>query len=197
MEDNNYNIRRANQIKQFSRIKLGIQQFIHNPFLNLLWLFVIFITVIIIVVKNKLIEFISIPQLIESIFNIALSIFAFLIPILMIFAILEKVGEHTARRYENKLMVAFSAKDLRNGCPILISKKKIRGTDVTVCEFYSNIPYAVWIDKKEAIADAMNVHFVEEIQYGGKNNNNGKIIAIKTAKGRKAIDRGTLYDDEF
>ena len=198
MEDNNYNIRRANQIKQFSRIKLGFQQFLHNPFFfGLLLLFVIFVTAIIIVVKNKFIEIISIPQLIEPIINIALNVFSFLLPILMIFAILEKVGEHTTRRYENKLMVAFSTKDLRNGCPILISKKKIRGTDVTVCEFYSNIPYAVWVEKKEAIADAMNIHFVEEIAYGGKNNNNGKIIVVKIAKGRKAIDRGTLYDDEF
>lgn len=94
-------------------------------------------------------------------------------------------------------MVAFSAKDLRNGCPILINKRKIRATDVTVREFYSNIPYDVWIEKKEAIADAMNVHFIEEIQYGGKSNNNGKIIVIKTAKGRKPTNRGILYDEEF
>ncbi len=197
MEDNNYNIRRANQIKQFSRIKLGFQQFIHKPFYNLIWLFVCLFTAIIIVVKNKFIVFISVPPLIEPVLNIVLNIFVFLIAVLMIFAIFEKVGEHTARRDENKLMVAFSAKDLRNGCPILISKKKIRGTDVTVCEFYSNIPYAVWIEKKEAIADAMNVHFVEKIAYGGKNNNNGKIIVIKTAKGRKPIDRGILYDEQF
>lgn len=197
MENNQYLLNSQNRKKQWLRIKLGFQQFIYKPFLNVLWLFVIFVTAIIIVVKNEFIEIISIPQLIEPIFDIVMNVFAFLIPILMVFAILEKVGEHTARRYENKLMVAFSAKDLRNGCPLLISKRKIRGADVTVCEFYSNIPYAVWIDKKEAIADAMNIHFVEEIQYGGKNNNNGKIIAIKTAKGRKPINRGTLYDEQF
>ncbi len=198
MEDNNYNIKRTNQIKQFSRIKLGFQQFIHNkPFLNLLWLFVIFVTAIIIVVKNKFIEIINITQLIEPIFDIVMNVFAFLIPILMVFAILEKVGECTARRYEAEIRVAFSDNNLKNGFPILVSKKKIKGTDVTVCEFYSNIPYAVWVEKKEAIADAMNIHFVEEIAYGGKNNNNGKIIVVKIAKGRKAIDRGTLYDDEF
>lgn len=121
----------------------------------------------------------------------------FLIPALLILALLERIGELTARRDEAKLMVAFSANDLRNGCPILISKKKAKGTDVTVREFYSNIPYDVWIEKKEAVADAMNVHFVEEIQYGGKNNNNGKRIVIKTAKGRKPADRGVLYDEEF
>lgn len=198
MENNNYyNIRRKNQIKQLMRLKLGFNQLIHKPILNLLWLLVCFVTAIIIVQKNELTEIINIPQIIEPVFNIALNVFVFLAPIIMTFAILEYIGELTARRDENKLMVAFSAKDLRNGCPILISKKKVKGTDVTVREFYSNIPYEIWIEKKEAIADAMNVHFVEEIQYGGKGNNNGKIIVIKTAKGRKPTDRGILYDEEF
>ncbi len=196
-ENNTYNIRRKNQIKQLMRLKLGFNQLIHKPILNLLWLLVCPATVITIILKNKIIEVITIPQIIEPVFNIALNIFVFLIPIIMIFAILEYIGELTARKDENKLMVAFSAKDLRNGCPILINKRKIRATDVTVREFYSNIPYDVWIEKKEAIADAMNVHFIEEIQYGGKSNNNGKIIVIKTAKGRKPTNRGILYDEEF
>lgn len=197
MENNTYNIRRKNQIKQLMRLKLGFNQLIHKPILNLLWLLVCFVTAIIIVLKNELTEIINIPPLIEPVFNIVLNVFVFLAPIIMTFAILEYIGELTARRDENKLMVAFSAKDLRNGCPILISKKKVKGTDVTVREFYSNIPHEIWIEKKEAVADAMNVHFVEEIQYGGKGNNNGKIIVIKTSKGRKPTDRGILYDEEF
>lgn len=179
------------------RLKLGFSQLIYRPILNLLWLFAGLSTAIIIVLKNELVEIANIPQLIEPAFNIALNIFVILLPIIMIFAVLESIGELTARKDENKLMVAFSAKDLRNGCPILISKKKIKGTDVIVREFYSNISYEIWIEKKEAVADAMNVHFVEEIQYGGKNNNNGKRIVIKTAKGRKPTDRGILYDEKF
>lgn len=197
MKNNTYNIRRKNQIKQLLRLRLSFQQLIEKPILNLLWLFVGLFTAIIVILKNQTIEFITIPQIIEPIFNIALNVFIVLMPILLILAILECIGELTARKDENKLMVAFSAKDLRNGCPILISKRKIRGTDVTVREFYSNIPYDIWIEKKGAIADALNANFVEEIQYGGKGNNNGKIVVIKTAKGRKPIDRGVLYDDEF
>lgn len=197
MDDNTYNIRRKNQIKQILRLKLGFSQLIHKPILNLLWLFAGLLTAVIIVLKNELVEMANIPQLIEPAFNIALNIFVIVLPIIMIFAVLESIGELTARKDENKLMVAFSAKDLRNGCPILISKKKVKGTDVIVREFYSNIPYEIWIEKKEAVADTMNVHFVEEIQYGGKNNNNGKRIVIKTAKGRKPKDRGILYDEKF
>lgn len=197
MENNNYQIRRKAQIKQVLRLRLGFLQFIHKPVLNLLWLFVGVFIAIIVILKNKIVEVIAIPQIIEPIFNIALNVFIVLMPILLILAILEYIGECTARRDEIKLMEALSANDLRNGCPVLVNKRKIRDTDVTVREFYSNIPYDIWIEKKEAIADAMNVHFVEKIQYGGKGNNNGKIIVIKTAKGRKPIDRGVLYDDKL
>lgn len=197
MDNNTYHIRRKNRIKQLLRLRLSFQQLIEKPILNLLWLFVGFFTAIIVVLKNKIIELITIPKLIEPIFNIALNVFVFLAPIIMIFAILEYIGELTARKDENKLMVAFSAKDLRNGCPILISKNRVRKNDVVIRAYYSNIPLSVWIDNKNAIADAMNVHFIEEIQYGGKGNNNGKIIVIKTSKGRKPTDRGILYDEEF
>ena len=197
MENNHYFITQKNRRKQLLRIRLGFFQFVHKPVLNLLWLFVVAFTGVITILKNEIVEITNIPPIIKPIFNITINLFVFLIPALLILALLERIGELTARRDEAKLMVAFSAKDLRNGCPILISKKKAKGTDVTVREFYSNIPYDVWIEKKEAVADAMNMHFVEEIQYGGKNNNNGKRIVIKTAKGRKPADRGVLYDEEF
>lgn len=197
MENNHYFITQKNRRKQLLRIRLGFFQFVHKPVLNLLWLFVVTFTVVITILKNEIVEITNIPPIIKPIFNITINLFVFLIPALLILALLERIGELKARRDEAKLMIAFSAKDLRNGCPILISKRKAKGTDVTVREFYSNIPYYVWIEKKEAVADAMNVHFVGEIQYGAKNNNNGKRIVIKTAKGRKPTDRGVLYDEEF
>lgn len=197
MENTNYQIRRKAQIKQLLRIRLGFLQFIHKPILNLLWLFVGIFIAIIVILKNKIAEVIAIPQIIEPIFNIALNVFIVIMPILLIVALLEYIGECTAKRDENALMVAFSSKELRNGCPILISKKRIKNSDVVTREYYSNISFDVWNEHKNAIADALNAHFVEPIQYGGKNNANGKIIIIKTAKGRKPIDRGVLYDDEL
>ncbi len=198
MENNHYFITQKNRRKQLLRIRLGFFQFVHKPVLNLLWLFVVAFTVVITILKNEIVEITNIPPIIKPIFNITINLFVFLIPALLILALLERIGELTARRDEAKLMIAFSAKDLRNGCPILISKRKAKDTeDVTVREFYSNIPYDAWIEKKESIADAMNIHFVEDIQYGGKKSNNGKRIVIKTAKGRKPTDRGVLYDEEF
>lgn len=40
----------------------------------------------------------------------------------------------------------------------------------------------------------MNIHFVEEIQYGGNNRNR---IILKTARGLKNENPGVLYDEEL
>ena len=77
----------------------------------------------------------------------------------------------------------------------MMEKRNVKG-DVTIREFYSDIPMKSWIEKKEELADAFNCHFVgEQIFYGGKSD--GKRIVIVTAKGRKPVPRGNLYDDEF
>lgn len=188
--------------KQRSRICLGAKQLIHNPILNLLWLPVI-IAVILIIWGKKIVLYyltydIDIPQTLYSIFNGIITFIIALLLILLVFAMLEIIGELTARKDENALLIAFGTKQCNFGCPILINKYRIKGTKVTFREFYSlAIHYKLWIDRQDAIADAMNVHFVDEIKYGGKNNADGNRIIIKTAKGRKSIGQGALYDEEL
>lgn len=109
--------------------------------------------------------------------------------------ILDYIGKLTARKDEVALLIAFSAKDLRNGCPILMSKKKLKGTNVKRHEYYSDIPLCIWKERENAIADAMNICLVEDICYGGREN--GKRIVIYTTSGRKAENREKLYDEEF
>lgn len=195
--DNQYLINRANRIKIWLRLRLGINQLIYKRIWNSLWLLVGLVTAISVRVKIELLELLKLPQTPDFILNISLTMLIILITIIAVFEILKAIGELTARKDEAALIIAFSAKDLRSGHPILMNKRKIKGTGVTVREFYSNIPYDVWIANKEVIADSMNVHFVEEIKYGGKGNNNGKRIILTTAKGRKSTDKGILYDDEF
>ena len=76
-----------------------------------------------------------------------------------------------------------------------MDKRKVKGSNVTMREFYSAIPLEIWNTRKNAIADMMNLHFVEEIQYGGKAD--GRRIVIFTAPGRIPTKRGTLYDEEL
>lgn len=192
-----YLLQRFNRKKHCLRMKLGFNMLINKPALNLIWLFAVIVTAVAFIAKTKLLELLKLPQIPNTILNISLTVLIFLISIISVFEILKAIGNQTARKDEADLIIAFSAKDLRNGHPILINKRKIKGTGVTVREFYSNIPYDRWLATKDAIADSNNFHFVEEIRYGGKGNNNGKRIILTTAKGRKPTDKGILYDDEF
>ena len=96
-----------------------------------------------------------------SIIQIVISFAVILIPIVFFIGYLKFLGDVSARQDEANLIVAFTANDLRNGHPILITRHKVRGTDITIREFYSPIPLNVFRARKEELADQMNVHFVE------------------------------------
>lgn len=195
MEYDKYLTQRRNRLLQYFRLRLGVLQLINKPFLNVLLIPIIILFVILWKEKEKIISLFDVPEILFSAFHFSVSFMAVLIPFLLFLLILETIGKLTARKDEVALLIAFEPKELRNGwCPILISKKKQKGS-VIRREYYSDIPLYVWEEKKNAIADAMNICFVEEIQYGGRAN--GKRIVIYTSSGRKAENRETLYDEEF
>lgn len=195
MKHDKYLTQRRNRLLQYFRFRLGVLQLIDKPFLNVLLIPVIILFVILGKEKEKIISLFDVPEILFSAFHFAVSFMAIMIPILLLLLILETIGKLTARKDEVALMIAFEAKQLRNGCPILLNKKKLKGTSVIKREYYSDIPLYVWEEKKLAIADAMNIRFVEEIQYGGRAN--GKRIVLYTSSGRKAESREKLYDEEF
>lgn len=193
--------KRYNRLKRKYRIHLGMTQFTLNPILNVIWLPIILAAMGIIWGKEAAITYLlsdsDAHEIFYPILNSLIIFFTIMLLYLIVFSIFEKVGEYSAKWSESCLVVAFSAKDLRNGHPILINKYIVKGTGVMVYEFYSPIPYKTWVEKQDAIADAMNIHFVEEIKYGGTQNNDGRKIVITVAKGRKNTEQGTLYDEEL
>ena len=195
MNDNQYLEQRRSSKKQRLRIRLGILQMIHKPLLNILLIPIITLTVIIWMKKDIVFTLFEVPQILFPIYKYTIIILAVFLPLLFLFALIEAVGNVTARKDEADLQEAFDRQELRNGCPILMDKKRIKGSNVTMREFYSNIPMKTWIERQEEIADSMNVHFVEKLKYGGKSN--GKRIVMHTAQGREITARGKLYDDEF
>ncbi|EOU1503414.1 hypothetical protein QTI76_08560 [Clostridium perfringens] len=195
MEENKYLIQRRNRKKQWLRLRLGVLQLINKPVLNILWVVIGISIVLIIIGKEKLVRYLDVPQILIPVFNLTMNIVIVLIPIILILFMIESIGELSARKDEADLQEAFGKKALRNGCPILMNKKRDKNTNVIMREFYSSIPYNTWIENMDAIADSMNVHFVEKIQYGGRAD--GKRIVIYTATGRKPIERDELYDEEF
>lgn len=195
MKYDKYLTQRRNRLLQYFRLRLGVIQLIYKPFLNVLLIPIIILFVILWKEKEKIISLFDVPEILFSAFHFSVSFMAVLIPLLLFLLILETIGKLTARKDEVALLIAFSPKDLRNGCPILMSKKRLKETNVIRREYYSDIPLQIWEEKKNAIADAMSSRFVEQIQYGGRAN--GKRIVIYTTSGRKAESRGKLYDEEF
>lgn len=195
MKHDKYLTQRRNRLLQYLRLRLGVQQLFNKPILNILLIPIIVLFVVLWKEKYKAIFLFDVPEILFSAFHFSVSFMAIMIPLLLFLLILETIGKLTARKDEVALMIAFEPKELRNGCPILMKKRKIKGTSVIKREYYSDIPLYVWEEKKLAIADAMNIRFVEEIQYGGRAN--GKRIVLYTSSGRKAESREKLYDEEF
>jgi hypothetical protein len=192
--NNKYTSNRRSRLKEFSRVRLGVMQMIYMPILNLLLIPILMIAVIIWREKNNGIQLVDMPALMIPFLQFVVDFLSVSIPLLLLAGLFVTIGNITAQKDEADLEEAFTSQDLRNGCPILVFKKRIRGTEVTVREFHSSIPLNIWIDRMDAIADSMNISFVEKIGYG---RSNGRRIVIHTIPGREIKSRGKLYDEDF
>ena len=196
MNNVDYIQRRPNSRKQWLRIRLGVLQMIYKPLFHLFLLPIIAGTIFLWVKKDIAFTLFDVPQILFPIYKYSVLLIMVLLPVIFTLAVIEAIGNMTAKKDEQNLAEAFDNHDLRNGCPILMNKKRIQGSNVTMREFYSSgIPMKVWVEKQENIADVMNVHFVEPFRYGGKSN--GRRIVMYTAPGRETVLKGILYDDEF
>ena len=192
--NNKYINNRAKYRKRYYRVRLGVLQMIHYPLLNLLLFIPVFGLVAFIYFKMQILNA-EISAFFYPIIKFILDVLTYAVPITLLLAVISIVSVATAIRDEANVQMAFTKDELRNGSPILINKKRIKGTDVIQREFYSNIPLRIWIKRIDELSDSLNVHFVEEIRYGGKSN--GKRVIICTAPSRDLPNRNTLYDEEF
>lgn len=192
--NNKYINNREKYRKRYYRVRLGILQMIHYPLLNLLLLIPILGLVAFIYSKTQILNA-EISAFFYPIIKFILDVLTYVVPITLLLAVVSTISVATALCDEANVQMAFTKDELRNGSPILINKKKIKNTDVTEREFYTNIPLRIWNKRIDDLSDSLNVHFVEEIRYGGKSN--GKRIIICTAPSRDLPNRNTLYDEEF
>lgn len=192
--NNKYINNREKYRKRYYRVRLGVLQMIHYPLLNLLLFIPVFGLVAFIYFKMQILNA-EISAFFYPIIKFILDVLTYAVPITLLLAVISIVSVATAIRDEANVQMAFTKDELRNGSPILINKKRIKGTDVIQREFYSNIPLRIWIKRIDELSDSLNVHFVEEISYGGKSN--GKRVIICTAPSRDLPNRNTLYDEEF
>lgn len=194
-QKNSYLEQQWNRAKLFSRLRLGLLKLKTRPYTNIPIVLSIFILSAIWRNKKIFILKITSPQL-NSIYQYTLYILIVLLPLTFLIGYIHFLGELAAKRDEGCLICAFKPEELRNGYPLLMSYYKIKGTNVTVKEFHSNIPLDTWKRNQSAICDAMNIYLVK-LDYAGKRKINSKRICLYTAPGRKRPERGVLYDDEL
>ena len=196
MKQADYNQNRYNRKHEVYRLMLGIGQLINHPIINIMWLGFAIGVLGLIKVKQMIILGFDVPELLAPIFNGSMFFLVIMFPTLLAIGFIQGIGELTARKDEADIYRALcDRRDVKKETPILIYKKKLKGKNVIVREFYTTIPMECWQQKKEAISDIMNIHLIGDLEYGSKNN--GNRIVMKSVKGRVNTKKEVLYDDNF
>ncbi len=186
---------RHNRKRNSGHWGLAIAQIKQYPLMLILTLPIVALTAIIWVKMDFAFTVIDVPKMILPFYTVTIKALGVIVPLILLWGLVDVIGTLTARKDEALIQMAFKEKELRNGSPILIYKRKDKKTGVTIREWYSPIPMNLWIERQEEIADAMNIHFVQNFRYGGKAN--GNRIVMYSAEGREANSRGVLYDEDF
>lgn len=198
MNHNKYNEQSYNRRRQWYRVRLGAQQMVNRPIINLVWLLFGGGVVWWIKGMNTLLLMAKVHPLLNGIFEKCIGFINIVFPVVCLIALLQFVGHLTACKDESVLIRIFAkTKDIQMYPPILIYKKYLKDKKITIREYYTPISMACWRDKKDAICDQMNIHLIADLTYGGKKQNIGNRVIMKSADGRKPIERGVLYDDTF
>lgn len=188
-----YTQRRYNKKKNACHWKLGMEQMLYYPLLLFLIVPIVVLTMFIWLNMDSVFILLDVPEIIRPIYTIIMKVFGVLIPILLVWGLIDLIGTLTAREDEADIQMGFKDMDLRNGSPILMYKRKDKKTGVTVREWYSPIPMKLWVACQNDIADAMTIHFVENFKYGGKSN--GNRIVMHSAEGREPLTKESpVYD---
>lgn len=190
--NDNYNSRSYNRKKQCFRIKLGIQRFIISPALNIFWVLPLISYLLLNQLKNYYLEVFSVAEIMRPIFEFSLTVATVIIPIALFILILQTVAEFTARKDESKAAMCFNKKQIENGTPILVSKKRGKNKNILVRTFYTYIPLHIWKEQQAYIDDIFNVRTIG-IDYGKRANT----IVLTTTKGRKSNIEDKIYDESI
>ncbi|SEU22506.1 hypothetical protein SAMN05443270_3492 [Lacrimispora sphenoides] len=126
---------RRNRKKQQLRLRLGVLQMIHKPLLSLCLIPIVALAVFIWVKRDVIISLMAVPEILFPVWKYSISFIALLFPFLLIWGLIELIGNLTAQRDEGDIEEAFQPQDLRNGYPILMNKKRIKGNKVIMREF--------------------------------------------------------------
>lgn len=176
---------------------LGIRKIRLNPFLLALFFPILALTIFIWLNMDSATTFIDMPEFCNYLWSIIARVFGVIIPVLLCLAEIMGIGTLASRKDEAIVQTVFPITELRKGNPILTFKGRDKERGYIIRDFYTLIPLSMWESKKDDICSAFNEHLVGDLHLGGKHNNDSNRIIIISAKGRRAEDRGNIYDDDI
>ena len=198
MNYKDFNEHRYKRKKEIYRFVLGLQELFNYPVLNIIWIVYVSFVKLLIWGEKWIAKKLNVIQTLEPILRICTKLLLVIISLILALAIIQGIGYLFAVKDEADLEIVFGDKrNVKNQCPILIYKKKDKKTKVIKREFYTTIPMERWQEKKESICDIMNIYLLDDFSYGGRKKDKGNRVYFESFKGRKPINRGVLYDEEF
>lgn len=181
------------------RLKSGIKEVVTRPWKGILVVLLCVLFVFLWNVRNMLSRPFqgSIPLLSDAC-SYLIALFIPLIFLLSLMGLLHLLGTPTKARVTDGRLAEIGLCSRYGHAPALISRQRVKGTSVSVMVFYSlGVGLERWEKQSAEVQDALDIHLVEAIKYGGKNGHNRNIIVITAAPGAENTQSVVLYDDEF
>lgn len=104
---NQYIQERYNRKKMRSRISLGVQILIQKPVINLLWVVLVACVLAVVYGEGKFMSIYESESFLREVMDVVLRIVNVVVTIAFILAIIESIGELTARKDEADMMLVF------------------------------------------------------------------------------------------
>jgi hypothetical protein len=178
------------------RLRSGIKDAVTKPWKGILVLSLCAAFIFLWNIRDKLVPFHSDIKLLSTVWGYIVSVFIPLIFLLLLMGLLSLLGTPFRAKAFEEILLQIGFADRHGHAPVLISCKRIKGTAVSVMSFYSlGVGMERWRNEIESILDAIDMHLVRPIRYGGKKGRNRNIIVITAAPGAETRREDTLYDE--
>lgn len=179
----------------WGHFRLGIVQMIHKQIYMISILMIIIIVLYGEINLGQIIIQFHLFKTISYMVSILTLTFEIVFPILLLLWLLYIIGCLSSKTDEINIYRSFSKKDLKNGGPILIKKKKMKNPLITERVWYSPFPFKIWDEQKLYIEYYMKEKIVS-LKTKDKGSDNS-VILMRTAKQKRALQQEVLYDDQF
>lgn len=193
-----YTVRQRNKARLWGHLSNGFRELIRHPW-KLAPLFALAALCLLAWSNRGRVALTSPIPLFSTLWAYAIDALIVLLSVIALLATLVALGTpYQSKQIEESLALG-RVVDRHGFPPILLSRRCDKNDKITIITltFYSHgISKELWEERKQKIEEVLNMHWTEDVKYGGRLNNNGKYIILTVANGTEIVERGeTLYED--